>query len=148
MERLMAISIFLLGAVTAVIGFRQILFAWSMRHWPAAEGEVRSSSVLELRSARAGSSRLYRPEILYAFTVDGMEYTGVRRTLYAINCGGSDSPAKVVAQYPVGRRVMVYYDPVNPRESILIRESAFPSAVFVTVIGLFFSGVLAHWLLR
>jgi hypothetical protein len=91
---------------------------------------------------------MYRPEILYAFTVDGMQYTGVRRTLFAMNSADPDSPAKVVARYPVGHPVIVYYDPRNPRESILIRESALPSAAFLTAVGLFFSGACVRWLLQ
>ena len=144
----MAIGMFLLGAVTAIIGVRRMLFAWSMRHWPATQGEVRSSEVLKVQPLDARESEMYRPEIRYAFTVDGKEYTGVRRALLTMRYSGPKPAADVVARYPVGGSVTVYYDPVNPRESILIRETALPWAVFITALGLFFSGACARWLLR
>lgn len=145
MERMVAIAVFLLCATAAIVGAQNLLRAWSMRRWPMAQGEVRSSSVLQVSS---GTDRMFRPEILYAFSVGGTEYTGVRRTLFPIQFGSPDYAAKVVAQYPVGQRVSVYYDPSNPRQSILIRGSALPMAAIVTVLGLYMCGALARWFFR
>ena len=88
---------------------------------------------------------MYRPEILYEFSVEGKQYTGVRRTLLTWQTSGSQPAEAVVSNYPVGKKVTVYYDPRNPRESILIRESALPSALFVTAVGLFFCAAFARW---
>lgn len=148
MERLMAVAVFLLGAGATIVGINKIRLALSMRRWPAADGEVRSSSVLEVRTTGVRSRRRYRPEILYAFVVGGIEYTGVRRTLFAVRYGGPDYPAKVVAQYPVGHPVTVYYDPGNPRESILIRDTALPWAACVTAVGIYFCAAIARWFFR
>ena len=148
MDRLMAVVVSLLGAIMALAGVRLTLLAWSMRRWPAAQGEVRSSDALRFQSVGAGQGARYRPEILYAFSVGGKEYTGVRRTLLAWQTSGSQSAEEVVARYPVGKKVTVYYDPRNPRESILIRESALPSAILVTALGLVFCAVFAGWLFR
>jgi hypothetical protein len=146
----MAIAVFLLGAATTIAGIRNVLTAWAMQRWPAVQGEVRSSSVLRVRSLAGLSSegRYYRPEIVYAFKVGGTEYTGVRRTLFAIQFGGPDYPAKVVARYPVGQRVMIYYDPRNPRHSIMSRESALPLAASVALVGTGFCAATIRWFFR
>ena len=145
MEWLMAILTFLLCGFVMIFGAGKVLLAWSMRQWPTAQGEVRSSSVLPVHS---GTDRMYRPEILYAFTVGGIEYTGVRRTLFPIQTGGTGYAEKIVAQYPVGQRVTVYYDPRNPRESVLNRGSALPMAAVVTAFATYMSAAMMLWFAR
>ena len=145
MERMVVIAVFLLCATAAIVGVQKILLAWSMRRWLMAQGEVRSSSVLQVSS---GTKRMYRPEILYAFTVGGVEYTGVRRTLFPLQTGGTDYAGKVVGHYPVGQRVTVYYDPQNPRASILNRGSALPMAAFLTAFATYMSAAMALWFVR
>lgn len=145
MDRMMAVVVSLLGAIATLAGVRLTLLAWSMRRWAATQGEVRSSDALRFQEYRVGGGAMYRPEILYAFSVDGTEYTGVRRTLLTWQTSGSQPAEEVVARYPVGKKVTVYYDPRNPRESILIRESALPSAILVTAVGLLFCGLFARW---
>ena len=72
----------------------------------------------------------------------------MRLTLFATRYGSDDYPTEVVASYPVGQRVDVYYDPRNPRQSILRRGNALPMAAFITVLGLYFCVAIARWFFR
>lgn len=89
------------------------------RRWPRVEGMVTKS---ETRSRRfqmddAPPRVDVVPAVEYAFTVQGRRYTGTRiglNTEYA----GVDVAA-LVARYPVGARVPVYYDPGNPIDCVL-----------------------------
>jgi len=146
MDRLMAIVVFLLCATAAIIGVRSVLLALSMRRWLSAEGEVRSSGVLGVDSG--ASARMYRPEIVYAFSVGGIEYTGARRTLFPIQAGGTGYAEEVAGQYLVGQRVTVYYNPQNPRESILNRKTALPMAALLTALATYMSATILLWFVR
>jgi Protein of unknown function (DUF3592) len=136
LDTLTIFGVLLLGGIAAVVGVRTILLAWSMQSWPSVEGEVRSSRALTVRPIGVTRGTEYRPELLYAFTVDGIEYTGSRRKLFTMQNSDPQSAANVAARYPVGQRVTVYYDPRNPRESILNRETALPWGVLITGAGI------------
>jgi hypothetical protein len=88
--------------------------ASAMQTWPSAPGSIVES---ELRSRRRGSRRIYYPHIVYQYNVMGQTYTGKR-----ISPGpesGSSRARELVAKYPPGAPVTVYYDPQNPSDAAL-----------------------------
>jgi hypothetical protein len=91
--------------------------ASAMQTWPSAPGSIVES---ELRSRRRGNRRIYYPHIVYQYNVMGQTYTGKR-----ISPGpesGSSRARELVAKYPPGAPVTVYYDPQNPSDAALERD--------------------------
>jgi hypothetical protein len=86
--------------------------ASAMQTWPSAPGSIVES---ELRSRH-----IYYPHIVYQYNVMGQTYTGKR-----ISPGpesGSSRARELVAKYPPGAPVTVYYDPQNPSDAALERD--------------------------
>jgi hypothetical protein len=86
--------------------------ASAMQTWPSAPASIVES---ELRSRR-----IYYPHIVYQYNVMGQTYTGKR-----ISPGpesGSSRARELVAKYPPGAPVTVYYDPQNPSDAALERD--------------------------
>jgi len=87
------------------------------RNWPSTMGTVHMSTV-EWRRGSKGGSVAY-PVVQYAYQVMGRQYQG-RKIMPGPEAGGSGAH-KIVARYPMGAQVMVYYDPNNPSDALLER---------------------------
>ncbi|MDH4229305.1 MAG: DUF3592 domain-containing protein [Nitrospirota bacterium] len=95
--------------------------------WPSVEGTIVRSRLKQFPSSHKHSHE-YLPDIEYHYTVRNKNYTGTN-----VRLGDSDDPllesqhglwAPVVARYPAGTPVRVYYNPEGPREACLeITES-------------------------
>ena len=97
--------------------------------WPRAEGEVVRSGVETVwsssSSSSGGRSRSYAPLIVYRYGVNGTVYEGRQIWLNESQSFGFASSARAfAAQYPVGRRVSVIYNPEAPSDAALINEGA------------------------
>jgi hypothetical protein len=75
--------------------------------WSTTEGTITRSGKYESE-----------PDISYDYTVEGKKYTG--RTCQYGALHTSERTKKIVAQYPVGAVVKVYYSPQSPEKSVLI----------------------------
>ena len=132
-----ALALLVLGAVFAIYGIIELDRASAMRDWPAIQGEVYSARVVEEidHGIDASTPRVYRPEIRYSFILGGTEYAGSRRSVGETAASWRSHAERVVARYPAGKPVTVYYNPQNPRESILERQTAKGWAIFFIVVG-------------
>jgi Protein of unknown function (DUF3592) len=113
---------FLMRVVAVVFGAAAIAAAFWLRHmnaraqaWPSTSGRI-VKSILVPDPHDAGSS----VEITYQFKVgdrdftsDRVSYTAMRNDLWA--------KERLVARYPAGSVADVFYDPANPKHSVLIR---------------------------
>jgi hypothetical protein len=104
------------GILLGLIFFTQRKVAQAST-WSATLGTVTFSTV-ERRSSGDGYS--YYPVVNYAYQVMGQSYQG-NRIMPGPAVGGSGA-RKVVASYPAGAQVMVYYDPNKPSEAVLERS--------------------------
>ncbi len=131
------IVLLVVGAIFLIYGIIELDRASAMRDWPAIQGEVYSARVVEELDTGVDDStwRVYRPEIRYSFILDGTEYAGARRSLGEPAASWRSHAETVVARYPVGQAVTVYYNPENPRDSIIERQTAKGWATFFIVIG-------------
>jgi hypothetical protein len=90
-----------------------------VRQWPSTMGTVMAST-LEWRSSSEGGSTAY-PVVQYSYQVNGRAYQS-----YKLAPGpevGGTGAKKVVARYPAGAQVMVFYDPQNPSDAVLERKA-------------------------
>jgi hypothetical protein len=85
--------------------------------WPSTMGTVTLSQI-EVRRSSEGSSNY--PIVHYAYQVMGQPYQG-HKVMPGPDVGGSGAH-KVVARYPVGAQVMVYYNPASPSDALLERS--------------------------
>lgn len=82
--------------------------------WPHTRGTVLSATVQMSHTARA---RHESPLVLYAYQVDGQMFQGHRVRA----SGQCPNASEVIARYPAGASVVVYYDPTDPANSALER---------------------------
>ena len=85
-------------------------------------------------------------EVTYSYVVNGIGYTGKRirfnRRQYVLKSRAQ----KELDRYPVNTGVIVYFDPVNPGDAVLIREATDSTGLVVAGIALFiFAVVIALW---
>jgi hypothetical protein len=115
------IIIFVLLLLNAI--FLTIIFFIRRRmatvsQWPSTIGIVTMSRV-ETRSTSDGYTDY--PSVQYAYQVEGQSYQGAKLAP-GPEVGGSGA-GKVVAKYPAGTQVMIFYNPQNPSETVLERKA-------------------------
>ena len=116
-ELLLAIGIIVFVLFILNIVFLTILFFMRKRmatvsQWPATLGNVITSTI-ERRSSEDGYTDY--PVVQYSYQVGGQAYQS-----YKLAPGpevGGTGARKVIAKYPAGAQVMVFYDPRNPAEA-------------------------------
>lgn len=128
----------LIAIITFVMGIGVVALlvrAWrgqrqanAARQWPQTMGRVIASGVREktVRVRRSTSAASYRdqtyygPQITYEYEVDGRRYQHDRlRMGESILTSNYPEAEKHANGYPIGKSVVVYYDPGNPVEATL-----------------------------
>jgi len=66
-----------------------------------------------------GGRRSFEAEIQAVYEVDGIVYASRRVSLASGRMRSADDAQRVLDRYPAGGSVPVYYNPSNPRESLL-----------------------------
>ena len=116
----------LLLAIVLIAGF----FAWrawevkqASPRWPSVEGVVLTSQPRAVHDNPAepeSAKHDWVSEVRYAYTVDGVSYTGDRLQAFGRRHMTKQEVLQELAPFPVGARVKVYHDPANPGRSVLI----------------------------
>lgn len=89
---------------------------YSTVHYRAAEGRVTLS---EVESNIDGESTAFFPKIEYDYAVAGRHYRGSRYRYGTIGHPSHQETERIVQQHAQGSITKVYYDPVNPADSLL-----------------------------
>lgn len=111
-------SIFLLlGVGLAWWGWTIVQDARASAAWPTVEGRVTRSEVDESSDADGGDS--YSPEVTYTYQVDDQAYENSTIKFGENSYSSRRRAEAIVANYPVGERVTVSYDPNAPGRSVL-----------------------------
>lgn len=120
-------------------GIRGQRRAQSIKNWPTTTGRILSATTeMRRRSGRGGYAPY--PNILYEYTAGGRKYVSSRISA-GLEMGGSYYTPRVLARYPVGATVQVYYNPDAPADSAL--EAAAPGSRLLIFIALFVILMLA-----
>lgn len=124
LENLLGIGI--VGIVLVILNavFLGIIYFMRRRmavvsQWPSTMGTVVLSTI-EWRSSSDSGSTAY-PVVQYSYQVNGQAYQS-----YKLAPGpevGGTGAKKVVAKYPAGAQVMVFYDPQKPSDAVLERKA-------------------------
>jgi hypothetical protein len=140
-------SVALIGFGVAVVYF---FFAYrryvnEAKSWPSVRGQVVASRVSEYTETKEGrTSTHYRPEVEYAYTVNGREYHGTQIKLGMTVEGGRGYAERIVAKYAPGSAVEVHYDPKNIGKAALENPSGAAWGILVIAAAVF---ALAAWTL-
>lgn len=87
--------------------------------WPSTMGTVIMSTIEQRHSSEGGYTDY--PVVQYSYQIAGQGYQSMKLAP-GPEVGGSGA-RKVVAKYPAGAQVMVFYNPQNPFEAVLERKA-------------------------
>lgn len=124
-----------LGLVTVIVVGYSILRGQKSRGWPNVSGSILSSriSVHESTDDDGSTTTNYGVALLYRYSVGGQEYQGTRRTFTDVNTSSRARAEKILATYPQGGSVTVYYDPQKPSTSVLVPGVSWISYLFLAL---------------
>lgn len=132
-------SILCAGALAVLGAPRLINYVLSVRTnaWVAVPGVI-SESKLTFHPAR--NQPIQTADITYDYVVEGINYQG-HIVQYGLDDNATFFPlSKIVAAYPKGKLVRVFYNSKDPGDSVLIR--GFPSkGISIMLIIFFYSGL-------
>ena len=119
---------FIISLGLVVWGAEQWIRFQPSLQWPTVPGMILESRYASLSGnfreasfAMMGGNHTYGAQVLYRYTVDGREYTSSQIRLSSSDLsGGSGRPRQFVEEHPVGTSVLVYYQPGNPQNAVLI----------------------------
>ncbi len=89
--------------------------------WRAVQGRVIGNKAEEAVRTHPEDWAFYYPMVLFEYAVDGRRYTGAQGVDGA--CQEEYRVKRVLAEYPVGNAITVYYDPLKPEDAKLQMRS-------------------------
>lgn len=110
----------LLGGALVVGTFNTLWQARNSSDWLVTEGVVLQS---KWERGNSEKDRSYSPKIRYRFEAGGTRES--EQIFFGWGTRSYDTQAEVerfLSRYKVGAKVNVYYDPANPKRSVLLRE--------------------------
>lgn len=88
--------------------------------WSSVSGEVIASRTV-IQSDEKGS--VYIPIIRYRYDVRGQTFEGDRVTFSQSFSGTTEKAAEeILSRYPAGDSVRVFYNSINPKAAVLVRD--------------------------
>jgi hypothetical protein len=132
-----------IGLVLIYVYFRSLAQVRASEGWSAAQGTVVESWVRRSDTTdNDGSvSSSFYPEVRYQYQVMGSEFQGEKITFGPKGGGNHYAAEKVIAKYPSGASVKVYYQPDKPGNAVLERSVSGMLLVFgilFVAAGIFF----------
>ncbi|WP_457640029.1 DUF3592 domain-containing protein [Persephonella sp.] len=124
-----------LGLITLFLFYRLV----RVYFWKKSEGVILKSDIK--KDSSTVSYDYYYPDVLYRYTVNGKEYTSNRIFLTEI-ASDRKTIEKLVSQFPEGQKVVVFYNPLKPEDSVLKR--GYHAGMFIQT--LVFFGMLSVFL--
>lgn len=126
---------------------RELVRQWLSTDYPDVTGKIVDTSI----GSRISSSRhgriLYFPVIYYRYQVSGQKYTGSRYRYVVTSAKNRNDAAlmQIMADHLVGAEKLVFYNPVNPQDSLLVTGVNGSDEFRMLFYGLLNVGVLAWW---
>ena len=112
------VALFVLNAIFLGIIFFMRRRMATVSQWSSTMGTV-NTSYLERRHSSDGSTDY--PVVQYSYQVSGQRYQSTKLAPGPEVAG--TGAGKVIARYPAGAQVMVFYNPQNPAEAVLERKA-------------------------
>jgi hypothetical protein len=137
-----ALFLFAMAAVLGTMTWRMLMadklnlvLSEASATWPSITGRIVATSV-NRNVARWRNTDTYtdqenttfEPKVDYSYVIGGREYAGTRISFARIHFARESKANAVVAKYLVGTSTVVAYDPEDPQNSVLDRDTK-PSRV-------------------
>jgi hypothetical protein len=106
----------LIGAVALGVGVWNLYRSLDCEHWPATEGVVDRAEMKYQSNNKGGGS--YSADVSYHYEVSGTNYSGKRLAFGTMSSSASYAQA-ILARYPAGKKISVYYSPNDPELAVL-----------------------------
>ena len=136
----------IVGAPFAIyFSVKNAISAQASNSWPQVQAKV---TRFQVTSSHRKYHTDYSPSVEYQFSVNGSTYTGKRFTFGSNPTERSqlDVEQEYGTTYRIGSEIPVYYDPVNPNESVIQKGSGISVYLFVLIgPALLIFGSLALW---
>lgn len=118
---LVASVLFIAGLAITPDNAKTFMEALRSTHWPHTEGQIVSSKMASRHRSRGGLAHGrtgYGPKILYEYKVNGNTYTS-NRIHFVRTFSSMSSASRRLSEYPVGKQVLVYYNPHEASKAVL-----------------------------
>jgi len=123
-ELIIGLIVSIIGLIVFILALRAIKKSKASSQWLTTEGEITKSGTTKDVDIERGYSTS-NAIIEYKYTLNGKEYTSNR--IYfgsSISMTGKEEKSNLLARkYPEFRKVTVYYNPENVKESVLETEA-------------------------
>ncbi len=86
--------------------------------WPSAQGTI---TRFDIDTFDRKGRPFYRPNVQYRFTVDGKDFSGSRLAFHGIDSPNRSDIEEIGVKYAAGTQHAVYYDGVDPTQSVIER---------------------------
>jgi hypothetical protein len=117
------------GLLAFGVGVWNLTRSLQSAHWPASEGTILSGEIKYRTSSIINDNThnyvnnihddaSYSAEITYRYQVAENDYTGTRLAYGAWSSSAAYAQG-VLARYPNGKKVSVYYSPSHPEQAVL-----------------------------
>jgi hypothetical protein len=123
--------ILILNAIFLGIIFSTRRKMTAVTQWPSTLGTVLMSTLERRRSANNNGYTNY-PVVQYSYQVGGQAYQSTKLAP-GPEVGGSGA-GNVVARYPAGAQVMVFYNPQNPSEAVLETKASAQWVIWLVLV--------------
>lgn len=129
------------GLLLTLYNLWLIIKAKSTENWDKTDGIITNSELLDLTSVGEVDST-FKPKIEYSYTLNGNEYKSKRiyfgsHIMISYNKRQSQ---KLVQKYPRGTKVIVYFDRLNEKQSVL--ETGIKYQIIIGfILGLIITGI-------
>ena len=118
-----------------------IVRAKSTENWDKTDGLITNSELFEFTSIGDADST-HKPKIEYSYTLNGNEYKS-KRIYFGSNIMTSYNKRhcqKLIEKYPIGTKVIVYFDRLNEKQSVL--ETGIKYQIIIgLILGLIITGI-------
>jgi len=105
---------FLLGIAMVCIGGWLVVQSLRTYGWPVVDGIIRTAEMKSRSSGEGGTT--WSPKITYDYNAAGLEFTGETIAFGMMSGSSSFDDSRI---YPVGKKVLVHYNPSDPAQAVL-----------------------------
>lgn len=112
------------GIGLTIKGYYTLGNANASSEWPTTKGQIIRSTVEKFKNTKDVGKRrkytsMYRPNIVYEYSVDGFTYTSENYTFIEQHSSDAGDIRQIIDRYPTGQIVSVYYSPEDTALSVL-----------------------------
>ena len=141
---LVAIPFVIIAVVFLIVILRANGKVRASKNWSSTTARILAADVEMRRNSTAdGDSTSYYPTVVYEYAVNGQRFQSRRiRFGSEIGYGFRRMAENIVAKYPNGTLVSVFYDPQNPAEAVLEQSAGSSNRLFGCIVLVILGGLL------